>query len=67
MVAEKKTRRMAKANEDEKGIAEKKTRERYGGILFFAPIYLGTIRFALIYISLTFLPLFTLSIDDLPF
>jgi hypothetical protein len=36
------------------------------GILFFAPIYLGTIPFALVYISLSFLPLFTLAVDDLP-
>jgi hypothetical protein len=32
-----------------------------GGILFFAPLYLVSLRFALVYFGITFLPLFTLG------
>jgi hypothetical protein len=32
----------------------------FWGILFFAPLYLDTLRFALIYFDITYLPLFTL-------
>jgi hypothetical protein len=40
------------------------SRER--GILFFALLYLGILRFALHYIELSFLPHFTLTLHDLP-
>jgi hypothetical protein len=37
-----------------------------GGILFFAPLYVVSLRFALFYFGLSFLPLFTLPINNLP-
>jgi hypothetical protein len=35
-------------------------------ILFFAPLYIVPLRFALHYIELSFLPHITLALDDLP-
>jgi hypothetical protein len=39
---------------------------KHRGILFFTPLYLELLQFALFYFGLTFLPSFTLSIVKLP-
>ena len=37
-----------------------------GEFYFFAPLYIGSLLFTLFYFDITFLPLFTSPVDDLP-